>query len=165
MQYSNQAIVVTKRAALAAVLALGVFAGTSVAHDQQGRGEGVADAWGGSECSNHTLRGDYGFAIDGTVLAGPAPVLIRGVAMTHFDGHGNLTQVDYATFNGVPASPDWRPATGTYDVNEDCTGRAEIIPATGPTLQLRLVVFDGGRQVAAVVAAGNSTGSLGTKVR
>jgi len=164
MQFSNRAIVVAMRAGLAAVLAVGVFPGTSVAHDQEGPVEGASDTAGGSECSNHTLRGDYGFRIDGTILAGPAPVLLRAVAMTHFDGDGHLTQVDYATFNGVPGWPDWRPSSGTYEVNADCTGRAEIVPPTGPTLQLRLVVFDGGRQVAAVVA-GNSTGSLGTRVR
>src|SRR5688500_5897204 len=61
-------------------------------------GEGPAAA----ECSNHTLRGDYGFSIEGTLLVGPAPVRLRGVAMTHFDGKGGLTQVDYATFDGVP---------------------------------------------------------------
>jgi hypothetical protein len=84
--------------------------------------------------------------------------------MTHFDGHGNLTQVDFATMNGVPSSPNWRPATGTYAVNADCTGSAVIVPAFGPTINLRLVVFDGGDQVATVVI-GNATGSVGTRVR
>jgi hypothetical protein len=162
MQFTNRAMVVAMRATL--VLALGAFAGTSNARDQESRLEGQAGAEGGSDCSNHTLHGDYGFTIDGTILAGPAPILLRGVAMTHFDGHGHLTQVDFATFNGVPGWPDWRPATGTYEVNADCTGRAEIIPPTGPSLQLRLVVFDRGNQVATVVI-GNSTGSLGTRVR
>lgn len=115
-------------------------------------------------CSNHTLRGDYAFTIDGTILNGPAPVLLRGVAMTHFDGDGNLTQVDFATRNGIPMGPDWRPAGGTYQVNEDCTGSAEIVPVVGPSIPLRLVVFDGGRQVATVVI-GNATGSLGRRVR
>lgn len=164
MQFATRAVVVIKRVVLAAALALGVFAGPSLAHDQEGRDEGAAGAWGGPECSNHTLRGDYGFVIGGTIFAGPNTLLLRGVAMTHFDGHGGLTQVDFTTLNGAPASPDWRPGTGTYSVNEDCTGRAEIVPATGPPLQLRLVVFDGGRQVATVVV-GNATGSLGTKVR
>ena len=35
MQFSNRAIVVTRRAALAAILALGVLPATSVAHDQE----------------------------------------------------------------------------------------------------------------------------------
>jgi len=163
MQHSNRAIGVTQKAALAMALTLGVFAGTSGAQDQEAREEGALDT-SGSGCSNHTLRGDYGLVIDGTIFAGPTSFLLRGVAMTHFDGHGGLTQVDFTTRNGAPTSPDWRPATGTYEVNEDCTGRAEIVPATGPPLDLRLVVFDGGRQVATVVV-GNATGSLGTRVR
>lgn len=161
MRFANRAIVGAVRAAL--VLALGALPGTSVAYGQ-GHDEGASDSGGGSECSNHTLRGDYGFRIDGTILAGPAPILLRALAMTHFDGHGGLTQVDFATMNGVPSSPNWRPAVGTYEVNADCTGSAVIVPAFGPAIDLRLVVFDRGRQVATVVI-GNSTGSLGTRVR
>ena len=116
-------------------------------------------------CSNRTLRGDYGFSIDGTILAGtPNAILLRGVAMTRFDGHGNLSQVDFATRNGVPISSDWRPATGAYEVNADCTGTAQIIPADGsPTLNLRLVVVDRGREVRTIVV-GNATGSIGIRV-
>ena len=88
-----------------------------------------------------------------------------GVALTHFDGHGNLRQLDFVTRNGVPASPDWRPATGTYSIDSNCTGSAVISPADGsPSLNLRLVVIDRGRQVLTTVA-GNSTNSIGTKVR
>jgi len=116
-------------------------------------------------CTNRALRGDYGFSIDGTILAGtPNAFLLRGVAMTHFDGHGNLSQVDFTTRNGAPITPDWRPAVGTYDVNADCTGTAQIIPGDGsPTLNLRLVVVDRGREVRTIVV-GNATGSVGIRV-
>ena len=119
----------------------------------------------GFACSNRTLRGDYGFSIDGTVLAGtPNAFLLRGVAMTRFDGHGNLSQVDFTTRNGVPFAPDWRPAVGTYEINADCTGTAQIIPSDGsPTLNLRLVVVDRGREVRTTVV-GNATGSVGIRV-
>ena len=41
-------------------------------------------------CSNQTLKGDYGFAIEGLILAAPGVTLpLRGVAMTHFDGKGH----------------------------------------------------------------------------
>jgi hypothetical protein len=115
-------------------------------------------------CSDRTLRGDYAFAIEGTILTAPSPLLLRGVAMTHFDGHGNLSQVDFVTLNGAAAGPDWRPATGTYEINPDCTGTAQILPAGAPPLNLRLVVGARGRQVWTVVI-GNSTGSTGTRVR
>ncbi len=121
-----------------------------------------ADRWG---CDDRSLRGDYGFTIDGTVFAGPSPFLIKGVALTHFDGHGTLRQVDFTTRNGVPATPDWRPATGTDAIASDCTGSAVINPADGsPSLNLRLVVVDRGRQVLTTVA-GNSTNSIGTRIR
>jgi hypothetical protein len=124
-----------------------------------------ADDDDGGQCSNRTLHGDYGFDIDGTILAGPRAGLLRGVAMTHFDGLGGLSQVDFATSNGVPSWPDWRPVTGTYDLNPDCTGTAELVPSDGsPTLHLRLVVVDRGRQIRTIVI-GNPTGSTGIKVR
>jgi hypothetical protein len=122
---------------------------------------------GPRECSNRTLRGDYGFSITGTVFP-PSPVpsfLVRGVAMTRFDGRGNLTQVDFATRNGVPTGTDWRPGTGSYEVNADCTGTAEIHFADGsPSLFLRMVIVDGGRQIFNTVE-GNATNAIGIKVR
>ena len=116
-------------------------------------------------CSDRTLRGDYGFSIDGTILAGtPNAFLLRGVAMTHFDGHGNLSQVDFTTRNGAPLTADWRPAVGTYALNADCTGTAQIVPSDGsPALNLRLVVVDRGREVRTIVV-GNATGSVGIRV-
>ena len=117
-------------------------------------------------CSNRTLLGSYGFAVDGQIFLPSAPPLqLRGVAMTTFDGEGNFSQVDHATFNGVPRWTGWRPATGTYQINEDCTGTARIVPNDGsPALNLHMVVFDRGRQVRTVVD-GNSTGSFGVRVR
>jgi hypothetical protein len=140
---------------LAGILALGL--GRSVrAHD---------DDDDGGRCSNRTLRGDYGFDIGGTILAGPKAGPLRGVAMTHFDGHGGLSQVDFVTNNGVPASTDWRPATGSYDLDANCTGSAQLNFSDGsPTLHLRLVVVRGGREIRTIVL-GNATGSTGIKVR
>ena len=117
------------------------------------------------KCSNRTLRGDYGFSIDGTILAGtPNAFLLRGVAMTNFDGDGNLSQVDFTTRNGAPMTADWRPAVGTYSINADCTGTAQIVQSDGtPTVNLRLVVVDRGREVRTIVV-GNATGSVGIRV-
>ena len=117
-------------------------------------------------CSNRTLRGSYGFSVDGQIVPpGAPPVILRAVAMTQFDGEGTLSQVDHATLNGVPRWSGWRSAVGTYNVNPDCTGTAQIIASDGsPALNLHLVVFDHGRQVRTVVD-GNATGSLGVRVR
>jgi hypothetical protein len=137
-------------------MAIGLIVPRDVVADQDGPGR---------LCSNRTLHGNYGFNVEGQIFPPGAPALVlRAVAMTHFDGEGGLSQVDHATVNGIPRWPGWRPAVGTYEVNPDCTGTAEIIPSDGsPSLHLHLVVFDAGRQVRTVVD-GNATGSLGVRV-
>src|SRR5208283_922945 len=67
-------------------------------------------------CTNATLQGYYGFTITGTRPSAPTPgapvETIVGVAMTYFDGAGNLTQTDniHGSITGFPA-PD-RPGKG-----------------------------------------------------
>jgi len=106
-------------------------------------------------CTNATLEGDYGFNISGTRPSAPmagAPIeTIVGVAMTHFDGTGNLTQTDniHGSVNGSPA-PD-RPGTGTYTINANCTGTMTLSNQGAPTLTLRIVVVDNGNEVRAAV--------------
>jgi hypothetical protein len=81
------------------------------------------------------------------------------------NGDGGLSQVDFTTINGIPTGADWMPGTGTYEVNADCTGKAQISFTDGsPTLRLRLVVADRGDQVRTIVE-GNATGSFGVRVR
>ena len=157
------------RKSAALVVAGGLFAATVALASGTLMEAQTADAAGefaGSvQCSNRTLRGSYGFSIEGTILAGtPNAFLVRGVAMTQYDGNGNLTQMDFTTRNGVPFSPDWRPGSGTYEINPDCTGSALIVQSDGtPSVNLRLVVVDSGREVRATVV-GNATSSVGIRV-
>ena len=125
---------------------------------------------GDGPCSNRTLRGDYGFAIEGLILPALGVALpIRGVNMTHYDGEGKSSQVDHVVFNGAPVSPiDWTPATGTYHVNANCTGTAQI-NQTGGDLNLRIVVVRNGKEIHAVVTApfngpARTVSSIGIKV-
>jgi len=55
---------------------------------------------GDRRCSNRTLLGDYASQIEGTILGPNLP--LRGLAMAHFDGKGNITQVDHIVVNGIP---------------------------------------------------------------
>ena len=113
-------------------------------------------------CSNRTLKGDYATVIEGQIL-GPN-LILRGLNMSHFDGEGNSTGVDFVTLNGIPEGNDWRPLTGTYEISPDCTGEATINgESDGPPLQLKLVVADHGRIVHSVVI-GNPVISTGTRV-
>jgi hypothetical protein len=105
-------------------------------------------------CSNATLLGAYAFQITGQILAPPpAAGPVAGVALTLFDGNGNLTQVDNVVHNGVAPTEDWRPATGTYTVNSDCTGTFTLTPQpsvasdASPPLTVHFVVSRDGSQI------------------
>jgi hypothetical protein len=114
-------------------------------------------------CSNASLRGNYGFTISGEILPAPGAVLpVAGVAMTHFDGKGNLSQVDFVMRGGSSAAPPGSPLTdngfrsgetGTYTVNSDCTGLAAIHFSDGSEIDLKLVVVSRGGEIHTVVSA------------
>ena len=115
-------------------------------------------------CSTRTLQGDYGFTIEGQILAGPFAGPVRGIAMTHFDGQGRLSQVDHVVGAAGPPPIEWTPSSGTYTVNPDCTGTAQFVFPDGRVDHLRLVVVKSGAEVRTVVSAvGFSVTSVGVR--
>lgn len=104
-------------------------------------------------CSNFTLRGEYSFTIGGDVQPPAGPVVeIHGVALTHFDGQGNIVNSDHLVRNGTPPPVDWRPGIGSYVVHENCTGEAHIYNEGSPTLDIYFVIAEGGREIRGVVS-------------
>jgi len=126
---------------------------------------GSVPASGQFFCSNAALQGNYAFTITGQILAGPTAGGVAGVAMTNFDGQGNLTQVDHVMHNGVSPATAWRPGTGTYTVNSDCTGNGQINFADGsPSLQIYFVLANLGQEIHIVVSnTGTNITSLGVR--
>jgi hypothetical protein len=114
-------------------------------------------------CTNRTLQGDYGFALEGEIL-GPG-LQFRGVVLQHYDGKGNFTQVDHIVFNGVPPTEEWTPGSGTYTVNPNCTGSAVVIVPGNPLspINLHFVVVREGKEIRQVVDA-NAVTAAGNKV-
>jgi hypothetical protein len=112
-------------------------------------------------CSNRTLSGDYGFTLEGILLGPNLP--IRGVVMQHYDGKGNITQVDHVVVSGNPPAQEWQPGTGTYSVNPDCTGVAVLHTPANPEVNLHFVVVKRGREIHQVVDADAVT-AVGIKV-
>ena len=116
-------------------------------------------------CTNATLEGDYGFIVTGTRPSAPTPgapaETVVGVAMTHFDGSGGLTQVDniHGSITGL-ATPN-RQGTGSYIVNQDCTGTMKLSSPGSPTLTLAIVVVDNGNEVRAAVMDPTATVTAG----
>jgi hypothetical protein len=120
-------------------------------------------------CSDVTLKGDYAFTISGQILHSDGTIDNRqGVAMRSFDGHGNMTFIDFVASltpghtppGGINLNPSFREGlTGTYQVNADCTGSAEedFPPppglASGQVIKLMFVLSDHGSEIHEVVAS------------
>ena len=121
----------------------------------------------GKSCSNQTLHGDYGFTIEGLLnIPGPG-TQVRGVVLQSYDGNGHITQVDHVVIDGAPPPEAWRPATGTYTVNADCTGKATInLPSSSPQppLVVYFVVVNNGKEIRQVVE-GNAVITTGKRVK
>ena len=115
-------------------------------------------------CTNSTIEGDYGFVVTGMRPSSPGgPVeTIVGVAMTHFDGNGNLTQTDniHGSISGTP-SPN-RPGTGTYSINADCSGTMTLSNQGSPPLTLSIVVVNDGNEIRTAVTDPTANVTAGT---
>lgn len=129
-----------------------------------------------AQCSNSSLNGTYAFTVHGQSIAVAADGssftstgLIDGVGQIDFDGNGNLTQHDFIVKNStlVPgAGPDadgfHNGESGTYAVNGDCTGSAQIVLGPGNTRNLELVLADNGRTAHAIVSSSMVNGAPAT---
>jgi len=104
-----------------------------------------------SACSDSTLRGSYAFTMHGSIiLPDGSTLLVDGLAKQTFDGNGNFTQVDAVAVGGnLP--PGWRPGSGTYSVNPDCTGTQTIVIPGNPDVHLQLIVAQSGNTIHQVV--------------
>ncbi len=132
-------------------------------------------------CTNATLKGNYGFTIAGTRPTGPPPAPIEnfiGLAITNYDGHGNLTQTYGTSHGSISGDSTTDTGSGTYEINPDCSGTATLNLTGRPTpvtLRLWIVVVDGGDQINLVVMTPtpngnpippwNLTSSIGKKIK
>jgi hypothetical protein len=105
----------------------------------------------GKQCSEATVRGDYGIQIQGTRPA-PGGLIesVIGVVLRNYDGHGSFSQVSNVKGSITGTVPD-SPGFGTYEVNADCTGIVRFQAAPGVVIEERLVVVDGGREIRTAV--------------
>jgi hypothetical protein len=141
---------------LVAAAALSILATTGLSLADDGR----------EECSNVSLKGRYGLATHGDFVGvygtetppvihfytGPsgdrAPVRLDLVTSETFDGHGNATQLEYVFADGSDVTNGFvGPATGTYQVKQDCTGTEELTYPTGFLIDRAFVLSNGGRTI------------------
>jgi hypothetical protein len=122
-----------------------------------------------ANCDTASLSGPYATTSQGTVVgvydAGgvlhplASPQLVTGVGQINFDGSGSFTRIDVAVNSGVPAgSPTpltdtgFRTGqTGTYAVDEACTGVLNLSVPGGVEITFALVIAENGRKASATV--------------
>lgn len=109
---------------------------------------------GRRDCSNRTLRGDYGLLVSGIRGVGPGITeSFVGTALRTYDGHGGFTQIDN-THGQVTGATRNQPATGTYDVNADCSGTSMIFfPGAPFPVETAFVIVGAGEEVKDAVMA------------
>jgi hypothetical protein len=131
-------------AATAAVIVGGVRIMDADGQENSGRGQG-------KQCSDATVRGDYGIQIQGTRPA-PGGLIesVIGVVLRNYDGHGGFSQVSNVKGSLTGTVPDSQ-GFGTYEVNADCTGVVRFQPAPDVLLEERLVIVDDGREIRTAV--------------
>ena len=123
-------------------------------------------------CTNRSLQGDYGFQIEGVLLAMPGATIpagglpFRGVAMGHFDGKGNYSQVDHVVAGGSAPPAEWIAGSGPYAINPNCTGTVTINIPGSPfnPVKLHVVVVRNGKELRTVVTSAGATLSATTSV-
>jgi hypothetical protein len=119
------------------------------------------------DCSNRTLRGDYGFAVTGVLLNTPGlppEAQFRSVGLAHYDGRGHVRMLEHTVLNGIPLDTSWTASSGTYSVNPDCTGTSVVNTPNSPVpLNLFFVVVNDGREIHTVLNA-NALSTVSIKV-
>jgi hypothetical protein len=135
--------------ALAATVAVTLAAGAS--HGVTAQNAQLTEEKGHRrECSNATLRGDYGRLSSGIRPAPANPALTEsfvGTGLRTYDGQGGFTEVSSSHGQISPPNRD-TPGTGTYEVNPDCTGKSMVfIPGAPFPIETSFVIVDHGDEV------------------
>lgn len=87
-------------------------------------------------CSNATLKGNYGFVLNGVTNTSALTATVGQIAA---NGSGGLTGSETVSKNGVITSDV--AITGSYALNKNCTGTASITPTGGSASNYSIVAI------------------------
>lgn len=91
-------------------------------------------------CSPRTMKGTHGYSYHGTVM-GKA---IAAAGPITFDGQGSLRATYNVNLGGIPFKGGF---TGTYVVNDDCTGTVTLrLPILGISSNGSFVIVNDGKE-------------------
>jgi|ERR1700746_1819087 hypothetical protein len=101
------------------------------------------------ECSVSTLKGSFGIATSGSIVAFGPVGPVAEVGVIKFDGAGGVSQTTTVSLNGT-ILPNRSTISGSYVVNSDCTGDVSLVlPVPGGTITstLHFVIVDHGKEI------------------
>lgn len=108
----------------------------------------------GNDCTQQSLRGSYGYTIEGLRFPSPPSAvgveLVGAAGLMVFDGEGSLTAQDTFHTAGTIGVVGHRTGTGSYTVASNCTGSAELGGDFGG-LSFNFSILRGGREFAFLV--------------
>jgi len=122
------------RFVFALFLSMSALCAASVVHAQQ--------------CSDHTLKGSFGYTVTGSIVTPVGPLVsgpFAAVGRIVFDGDGHVSTVRSLSDNGNVIQND--SGSGTYTLQSDCTGSFNITvgpPGEAIVLDLNIVFDDNG---------------------
>ena len=113
---------------------IGRFTAQPVAREQSG-------------CSVATLKGTYGFAVNGFFYYSEGSQGVYSSAGTAVaDGNGAISGTDTVNLDGRPTRG--RQYSGTYTINNDCSGSMNLKDSKGNVIaNMDLVVTNGGKNM------------------
>ena len=147
--------------ALAAALCVYMAATAHAAHGTYGSVNRIAAAADNNGCSNATLKGDYGYGVNGISITIPPVGALAVLGKITLDGKGDFTGSANASITGNILTD--MPISGTYSVASDCTGTlTTFYPAF--TAHFSFVIVEGveGRKDAELLGTDAGTVATGT---
>ena len=148
-QVSPRARFMRRAGAVAIATGVAVIIGLSLSGTATAANQG-----GPRDCTNRTLRGDYGILVSGIRGLGPGVTeSFVATALRTYDGDGQFTQID----NGHGEITGFRqdvPAYGTYEVHANCSGTSLIyFPGAPSPVETAFVIVAHGDEVKDAVMA------------
>lgn len=131
--------------------------------------EGFGVKRGSPTCTNAGIAGSFGFEVtgvlvDGAPITGPVAFIGALTFTTDSSGSGAIGGRLAGSENGTIYTFAQTPVTGSYEVNNNCWGKAAITPKGLPEMHFRFLVVDGGKQLLAIETDANTVVS-GTLVK
>jgi hypothetical protein len=87
-----------------------------------------AASTGGAQCGKGSLNGGYGYVLSGAIVDSSGEFYYSEAGQVTADGNGNLTDTNVYNLGGGGNSDS---GSGTYTINSDCTGTAQLIYPDG----------------------------------